>query len=80
MSLPRTWSRPAKRGAAIGGPPVIMDRAKVKEFRAAGKSLPAIAREIDLSVTTVARICNDAAHRSRLKASVRSDDPLLRRA
>jgi hypothetical protein len=58
---------------------VITDRAKVKELRAAGKSLPAIAREMDLSVTIVARICEDVAYRSRLKASVRSDDLLPRR-
>jgi DNA invertase Pin-like site-specific DNA recombinase len=50
-----------KRGAAIGRPRVVTDRAKVKALRAAGKSLPAIAREMDLSITTVARICKDAA-------------------
>jgi len=40
---------------------VITDRGKVKELRAAGKSLPTIAREMGLSITTVARICKDAA-------------------
>jgi hypothetical protein len=50
-----------KRGAAISRPRVITDRAKVKELRAAGKSLPAFAREMDLSFTTVARICTHAA-------------------
>jgi len=40
---------------------VIAERGKVKELRAAGKSLPAIAREMNLSITTVARICKDAA-------------------
>jgi DNA invertase Pin-like site-specific DNA recombinase len=50
-----------RRGAAIGRPRVITDRAKVKALRAAGKSLPAIAREMDLSITTVARICKNAA-------------------
>ena len=40
---------------------VITDRRKVKELRAAGKSLPTIAREMNLSITTVARICKDAA-------------------
>jgi DNA invertase Pin-like site-specific DNA recombinase len=52
----------ARRQGRIGGRPrVITDRAKVKELRAAGKSLPAIAREMNLSITTVARICKDAA-------------------
>ena len=32
---------------------MITDRGKAKELRAAGKSLPAIAREMNLSVTTV---------------------------
>jgi hypothetical protein len=40
---------------------VITDRGKVKELRANGYSLPAIAREMNLSITTVARICKDAA-------------------
>ena len=39
----------------------MTDRVKVKALRAAGKSLPAIAREMNLSITTVARICKDAA-------------------
>jgi hypothetical protein len=70
-------ARKTRRGNWQGR--VITDRAKVKELRAAGKSLPATAREMDWSVTTVARICKDAAHRSRLKASVRNNDPLLGR-
>ena len=45
----------------LGRPKVITDRGKVKELRAAGHSLPAIAREMSLSITTVARICKDAA-------------------
>ena len=53
--------RARKAGAAIGRPRVVTDRAKVRQLRAAGKSLPAIAREMDLSITTVARICKDAA-------------------
>src|SRR5215469_3956527 len=53
--------RAKKNGAAIGRPRVITDRAKVKALRAAGHSLPAIAREMDLSITTVARICKNAA-------------------
>lgn len=53
--------RARKAGAAIGRPRVITDRAKVKALRAAGKSLPAIAKQMDLSITTVARICKDAA-------------------
>jgi hypothetical protein len=32
---------------------VITDRGKVKELRAAGKSLPTIARGMNLSITTV---------------------------
>src|SRR5215467_63487 len=51
----------ARRHGRMGGRPrVITDRAKVKELRAAGHSLPAIAREMNLSVTTVARICKAA--------------------
>jgi DNA invertase Pin-like site-specific DNA recombinase len=50
-----------RRGAAIGRPKLVIDRAKVRELRAEGKSLPAIAREMDLSITTVARICKQAA-------------------
>jgi DNA invertase Pin-like site-specific DNA recombinase len=51
----------ARRQGRMGGRPrVITDRAKVKELRAAGHSLPAIAREMNLSVTTVARICKAA--------------------
>ena len=53
--------RARKAGAAIGRPRVVTDRAKVRQLRAAGKSLPAIAREMDLSITTVARICKDVA-------------------
>jgi hypothetical protein len=34
---------------------------KVRELRAAGYSLPAIAREMNLALTTVARICKQAA-------------------
>jgi hypothetical protein len=40
---------------------VITDRGKVKGLRAPGKSLPTIARVMNLSITTVARICKDAA-------------------
>ena len=50
-----------KRGAAIGRPKVVADRAKVRQLRAAGHSLPAIAKQMDLSATTVARICKNAA-------------------
>ena len=50
-----------KEGRVGGRPRVITDRGKVKELRAAGKSLPTIAREMNLSITTVARICKDAA-------------------
>jgi hypothetical protein len=50
-----------KNGAAIGRPKLVVDCGKVLQLRAAGKSLPAIAREMDLSVTTVARICKSAA-------------------
>ena len=53
--------RARKKGSALGRPNVITDRGKVKELRAAGHSLPAIAREMNLSITTVARICKDAA-------------------
>jgi hypothetical protein len=46
----------------VGGrPKVIADRGKVKERRAQSKSLPTIAREMGLSIRTVARICKDAA-------------------
>jgi DNA invertase Pin-like site-specific DNA recombinase len=50
-----------RKGAAIGRPRVVTDRTKVRELRAEGKSLPAIAREMGLSITTVARICKEAA-------------------
>src|SRR6516162_4452586 len=50
-----------KEGQVGGRPKVITDRGKVKELRAAGHSLPPIAREMGLSITTVARICKDAA-------------------
>jgi DNA invertase Pin-like site-specific DNA recombinase len=50
-----------KEGRVGGRPKVITDRGKVKELRAQGKSLPTIAREMNLSITTVARICKDAA-------------------
>jgi putative DNA-invertase from lambdoid prophage Rac len=53
--------RARKNGAAIGRPKVVTDRAKVRELRAEGQSLPAIAREMDLSISTVARICKNAA-------------------
>ena len=49
------------RGAAIGRPRVITDRDKVKRLRSSGLSLPAIACEMKLSITTVARICKQAA-------------------
>jgi hypothetical protein len=45
----------------LGRPKVITDRSKVKELRTAGYSLPTIAQEMNLSITTVARICKDAA-------------------
>jgi DNA invertase Pin-like site-specific DNA recombinase len=52
----------ARRQGRVGGRPrVITDRAKVRELRAKGRSLPAIAREMNLSITTVARICRQAA-------------------
>jgi DNA invertase Pin-like site-specific DNA recombinase len=52
----------ARRQGRVGGRPrVITDRAKVRELRAKGHSLPAIAREMKLSITTVARICKQAA-------------------
>ena len=50
-----------KRGAAIGRPKVVTDRARVRQLRESGQSLPAIAREMNLSITTVARICKSAA-------------------
>src|SRR5215472_14236928 len=49
-----------RKGATLGRPKVVTDRTKVREQRAAGHSLPAIAREMNLSVTTVARICKAA--------------------
>ena len=52
----------ARRHGRVGGrPKVVTDRAKVRELRADGKSLPAIAREMHLSITAVARICKSAA-------------------
>jgi DNA invertase Pin-like site-specific DNA recombinase len=52
----------ARRQGRVGGRPrVITDRAKVRELRAKGYSLPAIARAMKLSITTVARICKHAA-------------------
>jgi DNA invertase Pin-like site-specific DNA recombinase len=52
----------ARRQGRVGGRPrVITDREKVRELRAKGRSLPAIAREMKLSITTVARICKQAA-------------------
>jgi DNA invertase Pin-like site-specific DNA recombinase len=53
--------RRRKPGAAIGRPRVVNDRAKVRELRAARHSLPAIGRKMSLSITTVARICKEAA-------------------
>jgi DNA invertase Pin-like site-specific DNA recombinase len=50
-----------KQGRVGGRPRVITDRAKVRQLRAEGRSLPAIAREMNLSITTVARICRQAA-------------------
>ena len=49
-----------KQGRVGGRPRVITDRAKVRQLRAEGRSLPAIAREMNLSITTVARICRQA--------------------
>jgi DNA invertase Pin-like site-specific DNA recombinase len=52
----------ARRQGRVGGRPrVITDRTKVRELRAKGRSLPAIAREMNLSITTVARICRQTA-------------------
>src|SRR5262249_30467223 len=52
----------ARRQGRVGGRTrVITDRAKVRELRAKGHSLPAIARKMKLSITTVARICKQAA-------------------
>jgi DNA invertase Pin-like site-specific DNA recombinase len=53
--------RARKQGRVGGRPRVVTDRTKVMELRAAGRSLPAIAREMNLSITTVARICKQAA-------------------
>jgi DNA invertase Pin-like site-specific DNA recombinase len=52
----------ARRQGRVGGRPrVITDRTKVRELRAKGHSLPEIARAMKLSITTVARICKQAA-------------------
>jgi DNA invertase Pin-like site-specific DNA recombinase len=53
--------RARKQGKAIGRPRLVVDRQRVHKLRAAGYSLPAIAREMGLALTTVARICKDAA-------------------
>ena len=53
--------RARKAGAAIGRPRVVTDCTKVRELRAAGHSLPAIARKMSPSITTVARVCKEAA-------------------
>ena len=48
-------------GAVLGRPHVVTDRSRVRQLREAGQSFPAIAREMDLSVSTVARICKGPA-------------------
>jgi DNA invertase Pin-like site-specific DNA recombinase len=50
-----------KQGKTFGRPRMVVDRVKVRQLRAAGYSLPAIAREMNLALTTVARICKQAA-------------------
>ncbi|MGA2184763.1 MAG: recombinase family protein [Bryobacteraceae bacterium] len=53
--------RARKQGRIGGRPRVVTNRQKVAELRAAGKSLRAIADEMDLSTTTVARIARETA-------------------
>ena len=47
--------RARRRGKRLGRPPLVHDRTKVIELRNAGYSIGGIARELDLSKTTVAR-------------------------
>ncbi len=52
----------ARNQGRIGGRPrVVIDRRKVAELWAAGKSLGKIAAEMNLSKTTVARITRETA-------------------
>jgi DNA invertase Pin-like site-specific DNA recombinase len=47
--------RARREGKVLGRPRVVFDRLKVRELRESGQSLRAIAEELDLSLTTVAR-------------------------
>ncbi len=51
-------ARAKRQGKTFGRPMVVCDRSKVKQLRKAGMSLGAIARELKLSKTTVARIAS----------------------
>ena len=49
--------RARSAGSVLGRPKVVTNRERVRELRAAGSSLGAIARQMDVSASTVARIC-----------------------
>jgi DNA invertase Pin-like site-specific DNA recombinase len=49
--------RAKSAGRKLGRPRVVVNRDYVRQLRESGFSLGAIARELDLSITTVARIC-----------------------
>lgn len=53
--------RARKEGRFGGRPKIITDRQKVRDLRAAGKSLGEIATALELSKTTVARIARETA-------------------
>jgi DNA invertase Pin-like site-specific DNA recombinase len=52
-------ARARKQGRVGGRPRVVVDRQRIRELRAAGNTFRAIADEVTLPVTTVARICKE---------------------
>jgi DNA invertase Pin-like site-specific DNA recombinase len=62
-----------KSGRAIGRPRRIFDREKVLRFRESGLSIPQVARQMGLSVGTVARVLKEGAVGTRLSKTPRRD-------
>ncbi len=49
-------ARAKRQGKTLGRPVVVCDRTKIKDMRKSGMSLGAIAHELKLAKTTLARI------------------------
>ena len=54
-------ARARKQGRVGGRPRIVVDRKRIAELRAAGKTRPEIAVELGMSTRTVSRLWKDAA-------------------